>query len=601
MISSEQQLSQQPLASNKPHGFRVEWTDLDLHIPVTRPVKTKWGTRQEKHVLHVLKNLSGVIEPGRLTAICAPSGGGKTTLLNALAGRASKDSIEGCTFTGQVSLSGVKIDPVKERSQFAYVLSEDAMDAFSTPEESIRFAINLRRPELSDEAKQKKIDFLIDDLGIRKCKDTYVGNELVKGVSSGERKRTAVGIELVHEPGVLFLDEPTTGLDSFTAFQIVSMMKKLAHEGRCVLSTIHQPSSETFALFDDVIFMVKGAIVYHGPVGKVREHFGNLGFVCPEKYNICDYVMGVMQKVDEQDMEKLVNAWLPAMQESRNRVLATVETTEQITLPAIKMAERKLQFNELAAREGRKFIRDVRLLQMRLLVPLFLTLLIGGVLYKQGLNAADDQGHIAAVTFIGIQSMMLSAQPLILSFPYERPVFIREYSGGMYDVYPYFLSRSVFEIPVIAVQILISVTIAYFMTQLQGNFGIIYAGAFMNGLSAAGLVLAVSATAKTPKEAVEKGPLVFMPQMLFAGLWIRISLIPVWMRWIQWCVPFKYAMGIIYYGEFDGLDGGEAAMNTNDFYSDMLWFYFMMLAILIFVFRALCVVVLKNSAKKTVY
>ena len=154
-----------------------------------------------------VQQVSGVFPGGKMTAICAPSGGGKTTLLNALAGRASKTSVPGSVMTGSVSIDGVPIDPVAERQSFAYVMSEDHLDAFSSPKESIEFAVRLRQ---SDEIKaseevNKRVEEVIDELGLQKCANTLNGNELVKGISSGERKRTSIGIEIVSHPKVLYL------------------------------------------------------------------------------------------------------------------------------------------------------------------------------------------------------------------------------------------------------------------------------------------------------------------------------------------------------------------------------------------------------------
>lgn len=84
---------------------------------------------------------------------------------------------------------------------------------------------------------------MIDDLGLGNCADTWIGGEFFKGISGGERKRTSIGVELITNPSVIFLDEPTTGLDSETALNCISVLKKMAHEGRTIISTIHQPSS----------------------------------------------------------------------------------------------------------------------------------------------------------------------------------------------------------------------------------------------------------------------------------------------------------------------------------------------------------------------
>lgn len=85
---------------------------------------------------------------------------------------------------------------------------------------------------------------MIKELGLTSCADTKVGNNFIKGISGGERKRTSIGVELITNPSIIFLDEPTTGLDSTTALQVILLLKKLAKQGKTVISTIHQPSSE---------------------------------------------------------------------------------------------------------------------------------------------------------------------------------------------------------------------------------------------------------------------------------------------------------------------------------------------------------------------
>lgn len=97
-----------------------------------------------------------------------------------------------------------------------------------------------------------------------KVANTFVGNNVIRGVSGGERKRTSIGVELLTNPSLVFLDEPTTGLDSTTALQVIQLLKKLANAGRTIVSTIHQPSSEIFDQFDKLILLVRGHTIYQG-------------------------------------------------------------------------------------------------------------------------------------------------------------------------------------------------------------------------------------------------------------------------------------------------------------------------------------------------
>lgn len=121
------------------------------------------------------------------------------------------------------------------------------------------------------------VDELIESLGLADCANTLVGSELVRGISGGEKKRVAIGVELVTNPSTLFLDEPTSGLDSYSAFNTISILKALAANGCSVLCTVHQPSSEIFGLFDNVILLKSGVCIYNGPLQALPAHFEDGG------------------------------------------------------------------------------------------------------------------------------------------------------------------------------------------------------------------------------------------------------------------------------------------------------------------------------------
>ncbi len=103
---------------------------------------------------------------------------------------------------------------------------------------------------------------MLRDLGLEKCANTKIGSELIRGISGGERKRTSIGVELLTNPSMIFLDEPTTGLDSNTAVTIMYLLRDMANNGRTVVSVIHQPSTEIFNKFDKLILLCKGNIIY---------------------------------------------------------------------------------------------------------------------------------------------------------------------------------------------------------------------------------------------------------------------------------------------------------------------------------------------------
>ena len=227
-----------------------------------------------------------------------PSGAGKSSLLNVLAGRVESQE-------GDVSFNKHKINPVAEKQKMAYVMQEDAMVPCLTPREAFTMSAALRLPNsVSKEQQTKLVEQLLEELGLSKCSDTLIGNVMIQGLSGGEKKRTAVGVELVTCPDMIFLDEPTSGLDSYSASQCVEILKRVCKAGAVVICTIHQPSSAIYDLFDHTILLKDGRVVFQGTTPDMYEHFQTAGHAIPQHYNPADYVMDVIQQKDVPQLEE---------------------------------------------------------------------------------------------------------------------------------------------------------------------------------------------------------------------------------------------------------------------------------------------------------
>lgn len=190
-------------------------------------------------------------------------------------------------------------------SYSAYVQQDDILFQTMTVRECLTFAARLKLPG-SEEEKLARVNFMIATLKLTKCQNTRIGGPLVKGVSGGERKRTSIGVELITDPNLIFLDEPTTGLDSFTATAVMETLGDLARkENRTVISTIHQPNTDIFEMFDLLVLLAAGKIIYFNKSDKSVDYFGNLGHLCPELSNPTDYFMTMMSKESiEMDHEE---------------------------------------------------------------------------------------------------------------------------------------------------------------------------------------------------------------------------------------------------------------------------------------------------------
>jgi ABC-type multidrug transport system ATPase subunit len=186
----------------------------------------------------IIKGVSGYAMPGQTLFIMGASGAGKTSLLNMLSGRITtknKDSLDGkMYFNDTVECNYDNFGQVS-----GYVMQDDILYMHFTPREALTFAANLKLGHLTQEQRDERVNILIKDLGLEGCQHTIIGSILVKTISGGERKRTAIGVELITDPSLILLDEPTSGLDSFKALTIVKLLKKLAKQGKTIISTIH--------------------------------------------------------------------------------------------------------------------------------------------------------------------------------------------------------------------------------------------------------------------------------------------------------------------------------------------------------------------------
>lgn len=481
-------------------------------------------------------------------------------------------------FSGEITTSGKRIDPLQFRSNIAYVMQEDALLPFETPRECLSFSACLRLPRtMSADEKQELVEVLLETLHLQKCAGTIVGSALAKGISGGEKKRTAVGVELITHPKMCFLDEPLSGLDSFAAYTLIEALKELAGTGVPVLCTVHQPSSEIFAMFDDVVIMHAGELTYHGDASAISAHFGELGFACPSNFNPADHVMFLLQKEEEKTVRGIKDSWTKSSKHQR-----MLQQMEQ--LRGCSAAEERggtnfyarqgfcRQLCMLTAREVRGTLRNKGILFARLGMSIFLSglyawLFAGSAAQGDSFDskdtpncvagtfnaancAADFQAHFGTLVSIGIMAMMGSAQPVLLQFPQERPVFLREYAAQQYGVVPYFISKTLVELPVVLTTQVVSLLICYWAMGLHGNWMLLVMLGWALGIASSSLALLVGCGVASGQKALQLAPLTLIPQMLFSGLFLPVAKIPSTLRWVRYLCPLKYAINLMTLVEF---------------------------------------------------
>jgi ABC-type multidrug transport system ATPase subunit len=194
--------------------------------------KPKAGDEAVSHVKTILEDISAEMQSGSLTAIIGGSGSGKTSLLNQMSGRmhGNRLSAAGRTlFNGSEDASGIRS---------AYVIQQDILIPTLTVRETLTYAADLRLPSsISKQERRQLVEEVIMELSLKEAADTRIGNHEHRGCSGGEKRRTSIGVQLLSNPSLLWLDEPTTGLDSTSAYQIVKTLRNLARKGRNIIVT----------------------------------------------------------------------------------------------------------------------------------------------------------------------------------------------------------------------------------------------------------------------------------------------------------------------------------------------------------------------------
>ncbi|KAK9024215.1 hypothetical protein V6N11_004391 [Hibiscus sabdariffa] len=240
---------------------------------------------QEKTILN---NITGMVSPGEMLAILGPSGSGKSTLLNALAGRLRHDR---GNFSGTMLANNRK--PSKQiAKRTGFVAQDDVLYPHLTVRETLVFCSLLRLPKtLSTKDKISVAESVLSELGLSKCENTIIGNSFMRGISGGERKRVSIAHEMLINPSLLILDEPTSGLDSTAAHRLVSILGSLAQKGKTIVTSMHQPSSRVYQLFDSVLVLSEGRSLYFGKGSEAMGYFESIGFSPSFPMNPADFLL----------------------------------------------------------------------------------------------------------------------------------------------------------------------------------------------------------------------------------------------------------------------------------------------------------------------
>ncbi|KAJ2742905.1 hypothetical protein GGI20_004146 [Coemansia sp. BCRC 34301] len=523
----------------------------------------------------ILNNVSGYVQPGETIAIIGSSGAGKTTLLNVLSGR-----ISGGCLSGKVLYCGSQRQPGNFRRATSYVQQEDIMHSLLTVRETLSFAAKLRLPnsQYSREQKKARVEDILKQLRLESIRDSQIGSTKNRGISGGERKRVSIGMELLTDPRILFLDEPTSGLDSNSSQLTVELVRKIATERRiATLVTIHQPSARIFNMFDKVILLSQGHVVYFGPTALTIGYFSNIGYQCPVHENPADYFVDLMT-LDYRSDEALAASKMRVAElaycfiQHKIRLAAedyakAVFIYDQDILPekpesAISLALPTrnswiYEYKTLARRDWLNLMRNVPFIASQVIQSLATALIVGFMFFYLKHDSASIQNRLGVLYIVALNATFPIVMPALYAFFDERDIMLRERSAAVYRVTSFYISKATTFMPVALTSSAVFICGVYFVSHLTfsvGKFFVTLGVLSCLNIVSISFMLMVGSAVRTMDVAFVIAPGIITIELLFGGLLANPKTIPVAIKWVHWINPVYYAYAAFVLNEFSGLE-----------------------------------------------
>ena len=534
----------------------------------------------------ILKQVSFSVNPGRFLAIMGGSGSGKTSLLDAITGYTSSGRVIG---SNPVTVGGLPISENIHRRYVGYVTQDDRLLPNLTVRETLMYVALLRLPShLSRAEKMDRVDAVVGELGLSHVANSKIGGFAFKGISGGERRRVSIATQMVIDPSILLLDEPTTGLDAFTAYSIVSTLRTIAqNSNRTVICTIHQPRSEVFEIFDLMLLLSKGEVCYFGDKDRIIPYFESIGYKCPSFVNPTEYFLD-LTTVDYRDEEKekatsavierLIEAYRATLAkdsssfflkpDERENGLHVVPPNSQhgptgvpLSLDMVnekfkKPIGRWEQFTLLYMRATRNEIHDLGGFAVHCAESLMMALVCGIIFFDLG----SDQNSIRDRMGLFFVACSLYCFILILGFIVKfdehRPTFFRERRDACYDLLPYFASQFFSELPFVCVTVILYSMPIFYMAGLNpnnGGFGMFLVIILLVVYVSRSYALLASSLFANMKFAVFFANLVFSFFVFSGGFIVNLDSIVPAVRWISYFSYQRRGIEACAINEFPGL------------------------------------------------
>ncbi|KAI6684518.1 hypothetical protein NL676_030431 [Syzygium grande] len=561
------------------------------------------GSKLRKAKISIIKDVSGIIKPGRMTLLLGPPGCGKTSFLKALSGTLSK-SLE---VAGEISYNGHNLDEFIPQKTSAYISQYDLHIPDMTVRETLDFSARCQgvgsREDITMEISRREkeggifpdpdidtymkatalkglkrtlqTDYILKILGLDICADTLVGDPMRRGISGGQKKRLTTAEMIVGPNKALFMDEITNGLDSSTAFQIVSCLQQLAHlTDATILVSLLQPAPETFDLFDDLILMAEGKIVYQGPRDQALKFFEDCGFRCPERKGVADFLQEVISTKDQAQYWQhpelpyshiSVEMFGKKLKESYLGVKLDQELSD--IFDRSKSHKNALSFNvyslsrwellrgcmarELLLMRRNSFIYVFKSVQLIFVAFITMTVFLRT---RMGIDVFHANYYMGSL-FYALIILLVDGFPELAMTVSRLAAFYKQKELYFYPAWAYAIPASILKIPLSLLESVVWTSLTYYVIGYSPEAGRFFRQLlllFSVHLSSISMYRFLASVFQTAVGSNLAGTVALLILMLFGGFIIPKPSMPAWLKWGFWVSPLTY---------------GEIGVSVNEFHA----------------------------------
>ncbi|KAI0487906.1 hypothetical protein KFK09_027729 [Dendrobium nobile] len=561
------------------------------------------GIRLNKRAtLTILKDISGIIKPSRMTLLLGPPSSGKTTLLLALAGKLDST----LKATGEITYNGYRLNEFVPQKTAAYISQNDVHVGEMTVKETLDFSARcqgvgarydlqtelLRREKVAGIFPEAEVDlfmkatsmegvksslqtdYTLRILGLDICADTIVGDEMQRGISGGQKKRVTTGEMIVGPTKTLFMDEISTGLDSSTTYQIVKCLQQIVHlEDATILMSLLQPAPETFDLFDDIILLSEGQIVYQGPREFVLEFFESCGFRCPERKGTADFLQEVTSRKDQAQYWSDHNRpyqYVPVSEfvQHFHRFHVGLHLENELSIPfdksrchraALVFEKNSVPYSDLLNASFAKewlLIKRNSFVYIIKTVQIILTALIASTVFLRTRMHTDsvENGsiYVGALLFSLIVNMFNGFAELSIIIG-RLPVFYKQRDLLFYPAWVFTLPNFLLTIPMSVVESIAWLVTTYYTIGFAPEASRFFKQllvVFLIQQMAAGLFRVTAGVCRSMIISNTGGALTLLMMFVLGGFILPKGVIPNWWIWGYWVSPLTYGYNALAVNEF---------------------------------------------------